>query len=368
MALHAWACEGRANERITDAHRQAIVDLRIGSVATSSTQLFHSLDNAGVTELRSILQGGGGESRARQFLTGIESRSIGFDANKQDWIPVAFRNAFELAFHGSGGVLDLCDLMITDSAEQIPWPFADDTGNVGHQVDEATPENLAGADAEMLVPKLGTFDFTSGFARIAKALLANSPFDIATLLGTALGERIARAIEAKLTAGNRVNTLGGFLVRGAQGATAPLAAPVAYASLQKLIWSVINEHRNKGTLVMHDQTLAAFAALTDGENRPLLSIGGNMLQVAKDLTFPYRVSNYLKASSDPTLAAGDKLIAFGNFKQMKVRLVRQVRLERFNERFAEFHQAAFMANRSADGDLLRSSQTANCPIKTLDLV
>lgn len=139
--------------------------------------------------------------------------------------------------------------------------------------------------------------------------------------------------------------------------------------LQTLIWSVINEHRMRGTIAMHDQTLRAFAALVDGNDVPLLGVGNGRLQIAKDISVPYVVSNYLPYadSGGPPLeiAVGEKPVVFGDFMQMKVRIVRQIRLERMNEKFAEYHQAAFIANRSADADLLRSTQTANCPIKYL---
>jgi len=365
LALHAWACESRAANLITDAHRQAIHDLQVQPSSHIETL---GADNQTVQQLRQILGSNPTPEQRSSARSQLERRSIGYDANYQDWVPTAFRDAFEIAFHGFGGVLSICDLMVTDSADQLPWPFADDYANEGHQVDESVDEDLAGADAEMLVPKLGAYDFTSGFARISKALLANSPFDIATMLGTALGERIAKAIERKLTAGNRTDTLGGYMHRGVQGATVPVASPVALTKLQELIWSVITEHRDAGTLVMHDQTLAAFASLTDSNNQPLLAIGNGRLQYAKDVAVPYRVSNYLTASNDAGLAAGNKIVAFGNFNQMKVRVVRQIRLERFNEKFAERHQAAFMANRSCDADMLRGTETANCPVKFIEVV
>lgn len=363
LVLHAWACEQRANELITDKHRQAMADLKVGTIGGSLE--FRGHGNEIASSLRSIFnQSGDYDSRRLAAQNHLESRAVGYDSNYQNWVPVAFRDAFEVAFHGMGGVMSICDLMITDSADQLPWPFADDYANEGIQVDEGTALNTAGADAEMLVPKLGAYDFSSGFARIAKALLANSPFDIATMLGAALGERVARAMERKLTDGNRTNTFGGFLQRGVSGCTTPVATPVSIAKLQELIWSVISDHRVNGTLVMHDATLAAFAALVDTTGQPLLNIGGNRLQYAKDVSFPYKISNYVKPrSGGAALAAGDRLIAFGNFKQLKVRVVRQVRLERLNELFAANHQAAFLANRSADADLLRSTQTANCPIK-----
>jgi len=369
LAFHAWACEGRAKDRITDAHRKAVHDLK-ADTASGSLE-FRGLSNEAVQGLRGILSGNNSvENRQRAYghLAQLEQRTLGYDQNSDNWIPTQFRDSFEVAFHGLGGVLSLCDVLITDSAEQIPWPFADDYGNEGHQVDEDTAEDTDGTDAEMVIPKLQAWDFTSGFAKVAKALLANSPFDLATLLGAVLGERIAKAMERKLTVGDRSDTLGGYLVRGVSAATVPKAAIASLSKLQTLYWSVINEHRNRGTLVMHDQTMAMFAALVDSTSQPLLSFGMGRLQIGKDVSVPYRISNYLPyadSGSPLEIAVGEKPIAFGDFMQMKVRIVRAIRLERMNEKFAEYHQAAFIANRSGDADLLRSTKTETCPIKFL---
>jgi HK97 family phage major capsid protein len=365
MALYAWMCESRASERITDVHRQAVHDLK---ASTNKRLVFNGLENRSVAGLRSILAGHNtAESRAAAYgHLQTERRAIGYSDNYSDWVPVQFRDAFEVAFHGMGGVMDLCDLMITDSADQLPWPFADDYGNEGHQVDEDTPENLDGLDALMSVPKLGAYNFSSKFAKVAKALLSNSPFDLATMLGEILGSRLARVMERKLTLGDRNETMGGYLSRGVSATTVPKAAVASLDKLQTLIWSVINEHRMNGTIVMHDQTLRAFAALVDGTNVPLLGVANGRLQVGKDISYPYRVSNYLPyadSGSPLEIAVGEKPFAFGNFKQMKVRVVRAIRLERMDELFAEDDQAGFIAHRSADADLLRSTNTENCPIK-----
>jgi HK97 family phage major capsid protein len=344
-----------------------MADLKVGAIGGSLECQGHN--NQTIQELRNILGSGDNYENRSDAQNLLEKRNIGYDVNYQSWVPVAFRDSFEIAFHGFGGVMSLCDMMITDSAEQMPWPFADDIANEGIQVDEAVALNLTGTAPEMLVPRLGAIDFSSGFARISKALLANSPFDIATLLGQALGERLARIMERRLTSGIRgSNQFGGFLTRSAQGCTTPIATPVSLAKLRELIWSVIGEHRNLGTVVMHDTTLAAFAGLVDTTGQPLLNIGNGRLQYAKDVSVPYRTTNYMKpVTGGGALAAADKLVAFGNFWQMKVRVVRKIRLERFNELFAEFHQAAFLANRSADADLLRGTSAVNCPIKTQNL-
>lgn len=152
LALHAWACEQRASELITDAHRQAMSDLQIQPGSGLETI---GADNQTVQGLRSMLGSNPTAEQRSAAPPHLERRAIGYDSNYQDWVPSAFRDSFEIAFHGRGGVLSLCDLMVTDSADQLPWPFADDYANEGHQIDEGTPEALEGADAEMVVPKLG---------------------------------------------------------------------------------------------------------------------------------------------------------------------------------------------------------------------
>ncbi|HBE69444.1 MAG TPA: phage major capsid protein [Planctomycetaceae bacterium] len=363
LALHGWVAEYSEGNHLTDAHLQAMSDLNVGSAPRLEAR---GADNATAQQLRGILGTRPTAEQRSEARSMLERRSLAYDANYEDWVPTAFRDSFEIAFHGQGGVLSLCDLLITDSADQLPWPFADDFANTGRQVNQAVPENQAGADAEILIPTLGAYDFTSGYARISEALLANSPFDLATMLAETLATRLVKAIEEKLTDGDRNVTFGGFLHRGVQGTTAPNAAPITLPILQQLIWSLISEHREMGTLVLHDQTLQVFASLVDANDQPLLGVGNGRLQFAKDVSIPVKTSRYITAAADASV--GDKIAAFGNFKQQKVRIVRRIRLKRLVEKFADTHEAAFIANRSADADLLRGTETANCPIKYIQTV
>ncbi len=62
LVLHAWACEQRANELITDKHRQAMADLKVGTIGGSLE--FRGHGNEIASSLRSIFnQSGDYDSR-----------------------------------------------------------------------------------------------------------------------------------------------------------------------------------------------------------------------------------------------------------------------------------------------------------------
>jgi HK97 family phage major capsid protein len=371
LAFHAYSLAGRNSNLITDRHRQAIADLKIDM--SSNSLEFRSHDNATMQRVRSIFAGGDVSAERRsQAWTALESRSVQFDANK-GFIPDAFINSFEIGFSALGdGVLSLCDMIITSDPSVLPFPGADDQVE-GFQIDEAQvpPVIPVTADPEIYVPRLGVFDYSSGIVKLSKSLLANSPMDWATTLGALLGERLNRAIERKVTFGTRVNQPGGYVTKGVLAGTVPLAAPVALASLQKLVWSLISKHRQKATLALNDLTLSSFASLVDGENRPLLNIGSingqSVLQIGRDVAIPYKVTNFLKSPQDPTLAVGDIPIVFGNFSAVKVRMMQQIRLQRMVELYAVENMDGWAATRGADADVLKSSNAATAPVKYLQV-
>ena len=372
LAFHAYALAGRNNNLITDQHRQAVAELKL-DMGSNSLE-FRSHDNATMQRVRSIFAAGDfTPERRAQAWTALESRAVQFEPNK-GFIPDAFVNSFEIGFSALGdGVLSLCDLMITADPSVLPFPGADDQVE-GFQIDEAQvpPVIPVTADPEIYIPRLGVYDYSSGIMKLSKSLLANSPMDWAVMLGTLLGERLNRAIERKVTFGTRVNQPGGYVTKGVQAGTVPLAAPVALASLQKLVWSLISKHRQRATLALNDLTLSSFAALVDGESRPLLNVGSingqSVLQVGRDVVIPYKVSNFLKSTQDPTLAAGDKPIVFGNFNAIKVRMMQQIRLQRMVELYAVENLDGWSATRGADADVMKSSNAATAPIKYLEVV
>ncbi len=356
FALAAWAGYGRDGGSLTDQHKSAVTELKVD--LTSGNLQMKGLTNYESRSLRGIIgQTPSFESRQRGFEY-LERRAVTYTAN-DSFIPKTLLNSFELMFHGYGGILPIVDLMITDNGDTIVHPGGNDLVE-GRQVVEGVAVPGTAADPEMLSPTLKATLFDSDFVRISKQLLRNSPFDLAELLGRLMAERCARIIERKLIEGTRPTSFGGVISKAANGLNMASKSVVAYSEFKKLKYSVISNYRDNGTYIFHDETLGALAALVDGQGRDLIDVDSG-----KILGRPYQVTNYMSTPTQVAAGAGLPLAIFGDFMMLKARVVRNVNIERFNEKFAEFHQAAFLASREADADLMRGATDVNCPIKKL---
>ncbi len=364
MALAAWSRTGRADELITDEQRAAAKE--VGLDPHQRSFVFRGWDHQTTLEARSALAAGGwGESavnklRDRFATMPLERRGIAYGQTEKDsFIPTTFQTAFEIAFHGMGGIMDLVDLLITDFSDSIPYPFADDYGNEGARVGAG---NNTSQDAQTVkAPKLQVIEFTSKYMRIHKSLLANSPSLWVSLLGTVTGERLRKAMERELAVGPlaTADRFRGFVASSPVAFRQAVAGTYTYAETRKLKMSVIQEHRVNGTYVVNNEQLILLDALLDSTGRPLFDADSGLL-----CNSPYRVNNYVQPQTGS--ATGNKMLFFGNLKSIKMRLMQMTRLEKLVELFADTHEAAFIAYRGGDAELLRGTDPANAPVKAMD--
>jgi HK97 family phage major capsid protein len=74
--------------------------------------------------------------------------------------------------------------------------------------------------------------------------------------------------------------------------------------------------------------------------------------------FPYTINQAMAAP-----ASGAKSLIFGDLSKYLIRDVRDIVIQRLDERFAEYHQVAFLAFSRHDGDLLDAGTD---PVKWAD--
>ena len=111
--------------------------------------------------------------------------------------------------------------------------------------------------------------------------------------------------------------------------------------------SVDPAYRGNAKFMMSDSALAKTKLLLDTQGRPLWSAG--IAGGAPDtlLGYPIIINNDMAV-----MAAGAKSVLFGDFSKYIIRDVLGVTLLRLEERYADFHQVAFLAFARMDGDLL----------------
>lgn len=273
-----------------------------------------------------------------------------------DTIPEGFVNRFELAQLQFGGVRQVAEILRTATGNRLPWPTSDDTGNKGALVSENTAVTEQDITTAQLV--LEAFKYTSKLVKTSVELLQDSAFNLANILGSMLGERIARITNEDFTVGDGVNRPRGIVTASSLGVTTVGTKFIA-EELIDLEHSVDPAYRVPGAgFMMHDNIVRDTRKLKNGEGEFIWKAGLAEGRFATLLGWPIQVNQDMASSQ----AAGNKVALFGLLNKYKIRDVATLRLRRLVERFAEADQEGFVSFMRVDGDLLDAGTK---PIKHL---
>lgn len=271
-------------------------------------------------------------------------------------VPQGFVPAIEQAMLYFGPMRAVSSILRTESGNAMPWPTVNDTSQSGALL----AENTAAAEQDVDVAAI-TFDaykYSSKVVRVSVELMQDNAVNLPTLLGSLLGERLGRITNLHFTTGTGSAQPNGIVTASTLGKTAALATAITADELIDLMHSVDVAYRRTGCLWMaKDSTVAAFRKLKDSTNQYLWQPA--LTQGAPDMLFGYPV---VVNSDMAAIATGAKTVIFGFIPLYKIREVIGITLMRLRERYAEFHQEAFLAFLRADGDLLNAGTN---PVKYL---
>ena len=270
-------------------------------------------------------------------------------------VPTDLGAAVEVALLEFGGVREVATVIRTENGAQIDLPTVDDSGNTGSI--EGENDGLATTDVTFGVKSLNAYKVSSDLVKIPFELLQDSAFDLASLLGRLLGERIARNSSALYTTGTGSSQPKGVVTASAAGVTAAGVAAITSDELIDLYHSVGRAYRRSGTWMMSDSTAKYVRKLKDGDNQYLWQPGLSMGLPDTLFGAPVITNDDMAA-----LASGNKTVLFGDFSRYYIRDVGAVRLIRLNERFADNDQIAWVAILRTDGEL---ADAGTNPVKHL---
>jgi HK97 family phage major capsid protein len=135
------------------------------------------------------------------------------------------------------------------------------------------------------------------------------------------------------------------------GLTAASPTEIAYADLVKLVHSVDPVYRLPGFrpgFQCHDSVLQAIHLLSDTNGQALLKGGPELGMPWSLLGFPLLTNLHM----DSSIASGKKTVLFGAWSKYYIRDVKELRIKRLDERFADSDQTGFVAVLRSDSNLL----------------
>ena len=186
--------------------------------------------------------------------------------------------------------------------------------------------------------------------KVTEELLYDSMFDIENYLFDAFGKALANAEEDAFINGDGNGKPLGILAAagGAQtGVTTASSTAITADEVINLVYSLKRPYRKNAVFIMNDQTIAAIRKLKDGNGmymwQPALTAG----EPDRLLGYPVHTSQFM-----PTIAAGAKTIAFGDFSYYNIGDRGSRSLGELRELFAGNGMVGFLAKERVDGKLV----------------
>lgn len=186
--------------------------------------------------------------------------------------------------------------------------------------------------------------------KVSEELLNDSVFNLETYIAKEFGRRIGAKEEEAFFIGNGTGKPTGIFnaTGGAEvGITTASATAITADEIIDLFYSLKSPYRKNAVFVTNDATVKAIRKLKDGNGQyiwqPSLTAG----QPDTILNRPVKTSAYV-----PTIAAGAKTIAFGDFGYYWVADRQGRSFQRLNELYAPTGQVGFKASQRVDGKLI----------------
>lgn len=195
--------------------------------------------------------------------------------------------------------------------------------------------------------------------KVSDELLNDSVFNIEQYISKEFGRRIGTKEEEAFFIGDGTGKpIGIFNKTGGAdiGATAANTS-ITFDDVMDLYYSLRAPYRNKATWLLNDSTVKAIRKLKDGNGNYIWQPSVREGEPDRILNRPYRTSIYV-----PELAAGNRVMAFGDYSYYWIADRQGRSFKRLNELFATTGQVGFLASERVDGKLILSEA-----VKTLDV-
>lgn len=205
---------------------------------------------------------------------------------------------------------------------------------------------------------IGAFKLAT-MIKVSDELLNDSVFNVEQYISKEFGRRIGTKEEEAFFVGDGKGKPVGIFDKTAGAKTGVTAATtnITFDDVMDLYYSLRAPYRNKATWILNDSTVKAIRKLKDGNGNYIWQPSVREGEPDKILNRPYRTSIYV-----PELAAGNRVMAFGDYSYYWIADRQGRSFKRLNELFATTGQVGFLASERVDGKLILSEA-----IQTLDI-
>lgn len=267
-----------------------------------------------------------------------------------------FSTHLEIALEGYGGMREACTVWRTPSGNETIYPEIDDTMNDALPIAEEQEITFADPTASQVIFRAYKFGRA---IKVSEEMLADSFFDLSSVLGTLMGESLGRKLNQVYTNSNGVASPMGLTNVTTAGATAASATAITLKELNGLIYSVDAAYLDgpKVGFMMHSSVWNYIENLfLDNTYFAANNIQGKVQR--RLLGYPVWFNNHLPGLTALTPATGQKLVWFGDFSKFILREVGTATLVTARERYIETGHVAFFLKMRVDSNLVDANAGA----------
>ncbi len=299
--------------------------------------------------------GRGSKKYAKSFWNVMRSKNvrpdvadalqIGTDSEGGYLVPDEFENTLVMALEEENIFRKLAHVINTSSGDR-KIPVVASKGSASWVDEEGTISDSDDAFSQVSIGayKLGTL------IKVSNELLNDNAFNLESYISKEFARRIgSKEEEAFFTGNGSGKPIGIFNATGGAevGVTTASATAITADEIIDLFYSLKAPYRKKAVWILNDATVKAIRKLKDKNDnylwQPALTAGTPDTILGR----PVYTSSYV-----PTIAAGAKTIAFGDFSYYWI-ADRQGRIfKKLNELYAATDQTGFVATQRVDGKLV----------------
>lgn len=266
-------------------------------------------------------------------------------------VPTDFYNQLEVALRAFGGMMEVSDIIRTDTGSTLPMPTFNRVASKATIIGEGAASNLD-ATTPFGQVSVGAFTYRTNMLPLSYEFLQDSAFGESYIIDS-LSRDLAWAVNEHATIGTGTGQPRGITldaVSGKVGVTGQTLT-ATYDDLVDLEHSVDPAYRRNAAFMMHDNSVRQLRKIKDTSGRPIWLPGyeSGIGVRQPDTLMGYR---YAVNQDMPQMAANAKSILFGDFKKYKIRIARDVTMLRLVERYADLLSVAFIMFMRADARLL----------------
>jgi len=276
---------------------------------------------------------------------------VGTDSEGGYTVPEGFMSNLETALLAFGGFRNVAQIVSTATGNDVPWPTMDDTGNTGELIAEEASIGSSVAPTFGVVT-LKAYKYSSKPILVSAELLEDSAFNLAAVLGAALGERIGRITSTHYATGDDSSKPQGVTVGASAGVTAAGAAAVTSDELIELQESLDPSYQSFPSTgwAFHQSTRKEIRQLKDSDGQYLWQPGLRAGEPDLILGRPYAV-----VADMPEMTTGNVSIVYGAFEKYIIRDAGKSRFFRLEELYRANDQTGFVMFSRHDGRVLQTN-------------